>query len=125
MHRCAQCLGLLGAIDPSRVQPELPRPLPFSYDAQQFLVCLVQDHLVRVLQTASDISQLEMTSYALQQILQHFSAKQLQRAALLVKVGDQDEHQLLLAITSTWRLCVSLRRLCLGSLCTAPSLAAA
>lgn len=49
--RCAQCLGLLGAIDPSRVQPELPRPSPFRYDPQQFLVCLVQDHLVRVLQT--------------------------------------------------------------------------
>lgn len=85
--RCAQCLGLLGAIDPSRVQPELPRPSPFKYDAQAFLTALVKDHLVRVLQTASDISQLEMTSYALQQILQNFTAKRLKQTAAVMLVG--------------------------------------
>jgi len=86
VYRCAQCLGLLGAIDPSRVQPELPRPSPFKYDAQAFLVSLVQDQLVRVLQTASDITQLEMTSYALQQILQQFTPKEMQQTALTMKV---------------------------------------
>ncbi len=87
LYRCAQCLGLLGAIDPSRVQPELPRPSPFKYDPQQFLVILVQDHLVRVLQTASDISQLEMTSYALQQILQTFHAGRLKTTTAIMTVG--------------------------------------
>jgi hypothetical protein len=81
-------LGVLGAIDPSRVQPELPRPSPFNYDAQHFLVTLVQEHLVRVLQTASDISQLETTSYALQQALQHFTANRLRVTSAVVQVSD-------------------------------------
>jgi hypothetical protein len=85
--RCAQCLGLLGAIDPSRVQPQLPRPSPFTYDGSTFLVVLVQEHLVRVLQTASDISQLEMTSYALQQILQHFTAKRVKLTCTAMHVS--------------------------------------
>lgn len=78
---------MLGAIDPSRVQPELSRPSPFKYEAQPFLVSLVQDHLVRVLQTASDITQLEMTSYALQQILQHYTAGRMKRTHAVMKVG--------------------------------------
>lgn len=80
-------MGVLGAIDPSRVQPELPRPSPFNYDAQHFLVTLVQEHLVRVLQTASDISQLETTSYALQQVLQHFTANRLRVTSAVVQVS--------------------------------------
>lgn len=94
VRRCAQCLGLLGAIDPSRVQPELPRPSPFKYDPQHFLVCLVQDHLVRVLQTASDISQLEMTSYALQQILQKFNANRLKTTSAIMTVSGDASHVL-------------------------------
>lgn len=85
--RCAQCLGLLGAIDPSRVQPQLPRPSPFKYDGSHFLVCLGQEHLVRVLQTASDISQLEMTSYALQQILQCFTATRVKYTFTIMHVS--------------------------------------
>lgn len=91
--RCAQCLGLLGAIDPSRVQPQLPRPSPFKYDGSHFLVCLVQEHLVRVLQTASDISQLEMTSYALQQILQHFNAKRVMFTSSIMHVSVLGSHE--------------------------------
>jgi hypothetical protein len=85
-RRCAQCLGLLGALDPSRVQPELRRPGPFSYAAKTFLVQLVLQ-LVRVLQAACDTGQLEMTSYALQQILQHFGPAQLRVTAMQMQVG--------------------------------------
>jgi hypothetical protein len=42
--------------------------------------------LVRVLQTASDISQLEMTSYALQQILQTFNASRLKTTSAIMTV---------------------------------------
>eukprot|EP00879_Flechtneria_rotunda_P008531 GHRR01008938.1.p1 GENE.GHRR01008938.1~~GHRR01008938.1.p1 ORF type:complete len:1480 (+),score=620.50 GHRR01008938.1:516-4442(+) len=79
-QRCAQCLGLLGAIDPALVQPELPRPAPFAYQASSFLVSLVQQQLVRVLQTACDIQQLEATSYAIQHILQHYTKRRLESA---------------------------------------------
>jgi hypothetical protein len=85
--RCAQCLGVLGAIDPARVAPELPRPVPFSYTPQGCLVRLVTQHLVRVLQTASDTGQLEATSYAIQQILQHYSRQRFDQAALTMQVG--------------------------------------
>lgn len=85
-YRCAQCLGLLGAIDPAHVSPELPRPAPFAYDAERCLVALVEQHLVRVLQTACDIGQLEVTSYAIQQILQHFTRKQLATAVRNMQV---------------------------------------
>ena len=84
--RCAQCLGLLGAIDPAHVNPELPRPAPFAYDAKFCLVTLVQQHLVRVLQTACDIGQLEVTSYAIQQILQHYTKRQLAKAVRSTQV---------------------------------------
>lgn len=42
---------------------------------------------MRVLQTASDISQLEMTSYALQQILQHFTAKRMKQTSTVMLVS--------------------------------------
>lgn len=84
--RCAQCLGLLGAIDPAHVRPELPRPAPFAYKAEDCLKVLVQQHLVRVLQTACDIAQLEVTSYAIQQLLQTYSSRRLQKAAQAMKV---------------------------------------
>lgn len=84
--RCARCLGLLGAIDPAHVSPELPRPAPFAYDAKFCLVTLIQQHLVRVLQTACDIGQLEVTSYAIQQILQHYTKRQLAKAVRSTQV---------------------------------------
>eukprot|EP00775_Hariotina_reticulata_P013107 gene13107-13235_t len=84
-QRCAQCLGVLGAIDPAHVAPELPRPAPFSYTPQGCLVSLVTQHLVRVLQTASDTGQLEATSYAIQQILQHYNRQRLEKAALAMQ----------------------------------------
>lgn len=79
---------MLGAIDPAVVSPELPRPTPFAYNAEACLVVLVQQHLVRVLQTACDIGQLEVTSYAIQQILQHYTRKQLAGANKSAEVSS-------------------------------------
>ncbi|WIA34494.1 hypothetical protein OEZ86_012821 [Tetradesmus obliquus] len=84
-QRCAQCLGLLGAIDPAHVKPQLPKPAPFAYRAESCLVALLQQHLVRVLQTAYDIGQLETTSYAIQSLLQHYTKRRLQAAARAMK----------------------------------------
>jgi hypothetical protein len=46
----------------------------------------VQQHLVRVLQTAYDIGQLETTSYAIQSLLQYYTKRRLQLAVRAMKV---------------------------------------
>lgn len=45
-HSCAECLGLLGAIDPARVQPLLPRPEGIASEERDFLATLITKHLV-------------------------------------------------------------------------------
>jgi hypothetical protein len=47
---CAQCLGLLGAVDPGRLHVSLPKPEPLESgpdQEQQFLLKLMTKHLVR------------------------------------------------------------------------------
>jgi hypothetical protein len=82
----------LGAIDPAHVKPELPKPAPFAYRAESCLVALVQQQLVRVLQTACDIGQLEATSYAIQSLLQYYTKRRLQLAVRAMKVGADKEY---------------------------------
>jgi hypothetical protein len=69
------------------VKPDLPKPAPFAYRAESCLVSLVQQQLVRVLQTACDIGQLEATSYAIQSLLQYYTKRRLQLAVRAMKVG--------------------------------------
>lgn len=63
---CAECLGLLGAVDPARVAVELstaPRLLSSDSD---ILVALINNHLVRLLRVASSMNQLDFAALAIQ-----------------------------------------------------------
>jgi hypothetical protein len=44
--RCAECLGLLGAVDPARVKLTTIRPEGITAQPCEFLVDLVEKHLV-------------------------------------------------------------------------------
>jgi len=55
-QRCAECLGLLGAVDPARIRPALSAAETdhrLLHSAQDFLVTLVTRHLVRILETST------------------------------------------------------------------------
>ena len=76
-QRCAECLGLLGALDPAKVTPQLPLPPSIMGRNAGFLQELVTGHLVRVLGSSSNIRCSEFAEYALQQLLQHYTAPKL------------------------------------------------
>lgn len=67
---CAECLGLLGAVDPARVSVELAViPSLLSNDAD-ILKALVSDHLVRLLRVAASRQHLDSATFAIQVRLQ-------------------------------------------------------
>jgi hypothetical protein len=55
-QRCAECLGLLGAVDPAKMRPGLSvaeADHRLLHRAMTFLVTLVTRHLVRILETST------------------------------------------------------------------------
>ncbi|KIY93597.1 hypothetical protein MNEG_14365 [Monoraphidium neglectum] len=83
-QRCAECLGLLGAVDPARLRPALQSgevDHRLLHSAKDFLVTLVTRHLVRILETSTDTQQLEITGYAIQHLLQYYTSERLAAAA--------------------------------------------
>ena len=66
---CAECLGVLGAIDPSVVKLDAhPLVKKCSSDAQLAIDVLTQ-HLVRLLKTAPNLQTLDSTTLAIQEVL--------------------------------------------------------
>ena len=63
---CAECLGLLGAVDPARVAITLDPPEALCRTIQELLISLITRHLVRLLRVASHIFVLDATSLAIQ-----------------------------------------------------------
>lgn len=63
---CAECLGLLGAVDPARVEVALDPPDSLCHSTQELLTTLIVKHLVRLLRVASHIFVLDAASFAIQ-----------------------------------------------------------
>lgn len=66
---CAQCLGLLGAVDPARLDVQLDAPQPPVSGELGLMLQVVQRHLVRILRAAPDLGTLEMATFAIQELL--------------------------------------------------------
>lgn len=72
--RCADCLGMIGAVDSSTV-PEIGALISGKSalgDMQRLPLELIEVHLVRVRRTASTLEALDAATYGIQQILQHY-----------------------------------------------------
>ena len=66
---CAECLGLLGAIDPTRLHIDA-EPLPTMHATlKQLLMALLERHLVRLLRVASSLHVLDIATFAIQVML--------------------------------------------------------
>lgn len=63
---CAECLGLLGAVDPARVEVALDPPDTLCGSLLDLLKALITKHLVRLLRVASNILVLDSASFAIQ-----------------------------------------------------------
>ena len=68
---CAECLGLLGAVDPARVAVEMSRAPPLRSNDTEILLALINEHLVRLLRVASTMHQLDCAALAIQ--VQHYA----------------------------------------------------
>lgn len=66
---CAECLGMLGAIDPSRVKLDPQDPAKRCSTEAQLAIDLVTKHLVRLLKTAPNLQTLDSTTLAIQEVL--------------------------------------------------------
>lgn len=63
---CAECLGIVGAVDPARVSLNM-QPLPRLLSTHHALLTrLLSDHLVRILRVASSLQVLDAASVAIQ-----------------------------------------------------------
>lgn len=63
---CAECLGLLGAIDPARLLIKA-EPLPALHTSlKQLLLTLLEKHLIRLLRVASSLQLLNFATFAIQ-----------------------------------------------------------
>ncbi|GAX74920.1 hypothetical protein CEUSTIGMA_g2366.t1 [Chlamydomonas eustigma] len=75
--RCAECLGILGAIDPARVNVAMPLPEPlceFRFEGTlSFQTQLLQRHLVRILETTDNITTVDFATYSIQALLQGYA----------------------------------------------------
>lgn len=68
-HRSAECLGLIGAVDPSRVSLSIAVRFEVSRDPADFMKTLVERFLVRLLRASSGLSALANTMLAIQTLL--------------------------------------------------------
>lgn len=63
---CAECLGLLGAVDPARLDVKADPPASLHSLTLPLLTELISKHLVRLLRVASSLPVLEATTFAIQ-----------------------------------------------------------
>ena len=63
---CAECLGLVGAVDPARLDYQ-PKPTKaLLTNAGDLIIQLISQHLVKLLRVADSLVTLEAAVYALQ-----------------------------------------------------------
>eukprot|EP00002_Diphylleia_rotans_P020747 TRINITY_DN4030_c0_g1_i1.p1 TRINITY_DN4030_c0_g1~~TRINITY_DN4030_c0_g1_i1.p1 ORF type:complete len:2534 (-),score=449.32 TRINITY_DN4030_c0_g1_i1:366-7967(-) len=70
--KAAQCLGSLGAIDPSQVEVTLRTKIPWHDCDESFASELIMMHLVRILRTEQNASWQDLASLSIQEILKFF-----------------------------------------------------
>uniref|UniRef100_A0A7R9VTK1 Serine/threonine-protein kinase ATR n=1 Tax=Chlamydomonas euryale TaxID=1486919 RepID=A0A7R9VTK1_9CHLO len=79
--RCAEVLGMLGAVDPARMPVTMPLPESLCEHRLEgtltLQVQLVTRHLVRLLETTDNISTLDFATYAIQTLLQTHTAERI------------------------------------------------
>lgn len=63
---CAECLGMLGALDPSRVVVESLGKKTMILDETTLVTSLMKTHLVRLLRVAPSLQVLDATTFAIQ-----------------------------------------------------------
>lgn len=63
---CAECLGLLGAVDPARLDVKAEPPASLHSLTLPLLKELISKHLVRLLRVATSLPVLEATTFAIQ-----------------------------------------------------------
>jgi serine/threonine-protein kinase ATR len=63
---CAECLGMLGALDPSRVVVESFGKRTRFLDETALVTSLMKTHLVRLLRVAPSLQVLDATTFAIQ-----------------------------------------------------------
>lgn len=63
---CAECLGIVGAIDPARVSLQAAPPPRLAIGQHALLVTLLTEHLVRILRVAPSLQVLDAASVAIQ-----------------------------------------------------------
>ncbi|GAB4817356.1 hypothetical protein N2152v2_004402 [Parachlorella kessleri] len=87
---CAECLGLLGAVDPSRVQLDLQPPPTMCRSEGDLVITLVTRHLLRLLKTASSLQVLDAATFAIQELLKHYARHdELARHSLVATEGQR------------------------------------
>ena len=63
---CAECLGIVGAVDPARVSLAMQPPAKLTQTQHVLLTTLLTEHLVRILRVASSLQVLDAASVAIQ-----------------------------------------------------------
>ena len=63
---CAECLGIVGAVDPARVSLAMQPPAKLAQTQHVLLTTLLTEHLVRILRVASSLQVLDAASVAIQ-----------------------------------------------------------
>lgn len=63
---CAECLGIVGAVDPARVSLAMQPPAKLAQTQHALLMTLLTEHLVRILRVASSLQVLDAASVAIQ-----------------------------------------------------------
>lgn len=83
---CAECLGLLGAVDPARLSLNVRTPDKLCASTEELLVDLVTKHLVRLLRVAASLQTLDATTFAIQVRIPRQAHLQLQLPCMNVRV---------------------------------------
>ena len=63
---CAECLGLLGAVDPARLSVKTRLPEELYTEPDDLLIALISKHLARLLRVAPSLQVLDSTTFAIQ-----------------------------------------------------------
>lgn len=71
---CAECIGMLGAVDPSRINLDARTPAGMCTTPLELAVAVVTKHLVRLLKTAPSMQYLDLTTLSTQDVLRCYSA---------------------------------------------------
>lgn len=85
---CAECLGLLGAVDPARLSVKTRLPEELYTEPDELLIALISKHLVRLLRVAPSLQVLDSATFAIQVREHRARPESLTAASSDAEVGD-------------------------------------